>query len=96
MYKRQEQNLNALKSGDDSLANVLSLQQERLMSSRYLAAINFAKNNGDLALAPYLMTTDAFDANLKYHDTVYSSLTPEIQNSKYGKELKAIIKTRSN
>lgn len=91
-----EKQLNALKSNEDSLANVYANQQQRLRSTQYLATINYAKNHNDLELAPFLMLSEVYDANLKYHDTIYKLLTPKIKDSKYGKALESFIQERQN
>lgn len=89
-----ETNLNAMKDGNDSLMASTQQKLDRLMASKYLATMNFAKNHGDYELAPYLMLTEVFDANVKYLDTIYKSLTPKIKDSKYGKELESFIQIR--
>ncbi len=89
-----ENQLNALRENKDSLANVYASQQQRLRSTQYLATINFAKNHNDMELAPFLMLSEVYDANLKYHDTIYKLLTPKIKDSKYGKALESFIQER--
>lgn len=79
-----------LKTEDPKVAEIAN-QQRSLLSSRYLATINFALNNKNREIAPYLMLSEVYDANVKYLDTVYSTLEPEIKNSKYGKELESFI-----
>ena len=66
-------------------------QREKLLRARDLATVNFAKNHNDLPLAPYLMLAEIPEINLKYHDTIYKLLTPEIKNSKYGKALELFM-----
>lgn len=84
----------ARKQGDDSLAQSLTEQQERVLASKYLATVNFAVNQKDFEVAPYLMLSEVFDVNIKYLDTVYKSLDTNIKESKYGKELARYIETR--
>ncbi|MEL6812801.1 MAG: DUF4369 domain-containing protein [Bacteroidota bacterium] len=91
-----EENLIALKEGNDSILQAVQKKQSNLVKGSYLATVNFAKNNGDKEAAPYLMLTEAFDVQTKYLDTVYSSLTPKIKDSKYGKALESFIKDRKN
>ena len=88
--------LDALKEGNDSLATVNKAQQDKLLKNRYLASVNFAKNNGAYEVAPYITLTEIFDVNTKYLDTIYVSLTPKIKDSKYGKALESFIKERKN
>ena len=64
------------------------------LSSKYLATVNFALNNKDKEVAPYLLLTEIYDANIKYLDTVYTSLTPKIKDSKYGTLLESFISER--
>ena len=54
----------------------------------YLFAVNFALNNRDSYIAPFIAVTEVADANIKYLDSIYNSLVPEVAESKYGKELR--------
>lgn len=83
-----------LNDNQDTLALKLKREQSALISSKYLATINFAINHNNLEVAPYLMLSEAFNSNIKYLDTVYNTLTPKIKDSKYGKELKSFIINR--
>ena len=67
---------------------------DNLLKRKYLYAINFAINNKDNEVAPYIALAEIYDANIKYLDTIYNSLTPDIAKSKYGIELEAFIKQR--
>jgi len=87
--------LEAQQQQNDSLAQALSKEQDAILRSKYFATVNFAKNNGDNAIAPYLMLSEIADVNTKYLDTVYKSLTPIVQSSLYGKQLAALIKERT-
>jgi len=89
-----EEGLNAMKDGDDSLATVAQEKQNRLFKGTYLASVNFAKNNSDYEVAPYIMLTQVSDINVTYLDTIYGSLSPKIKDSKYGKALESYIETR--
>ena len=89
-----EQRLTLSKTELDSLGPILDKKQKALLASKYLATINYAINKKDFEVAPYLMLTEVFDANIKYLDTVYGVLTPKIKDSKYGKDLESFIKDR--
>ncbi len=54
----------------------------------YAFALNFALNNKDSHVAPYIAITEVADANIKYLDSIYSSLIPEVANAKYGVALR--------
>ena len=83
---QQEQNQEAMQSTNEEYDN--------LIKRRYLYTVNFAINNKDMELAPYLAISEVYDANIKYLDTIYKSLTPEIKDSKYGQSLSAFLKER--
>lgn len=58
---------------------------------RYLFAINFALNNKDSYIAPYIATREIPNANPKFLDSIYSVLPENIAQSKYGKELSTLL-----
>ncbi len=53
----------------------------------YAFALNFALNNKDSYIAPYIALNEVSDANVIYLDSIYKSLTPEVADSKYGSKL---------
>ncbi len=59
----------------------------------YAYAINFALNNNDSYVAPYIALKEIPNANIKYLDSIYTLLTPEVANSKYGTELKSLLES---
>lgn len=67
----------------DSIQNLT----DRNIRRGYAYALNFALNNKDSYIAPYIALTEVSDANMKYLDSINNSLTPEVANSKYGKAL---------
>lgn len=84
----------AQKSEDDSLIDVVNANTDNLIKRKYLYTVNFALNNKNSEVAPYVALAEIFDANIKFLDTIYNSLEKNIANSKYGKELDAFIKER--
>jgi hypothetical protein len=48
-------------------------------------------NNSDSYVAPYVVITDVSNANVKFLDSIYKKLSPEVAISKYGKSLKKLI-----
>ena len=81
---------------DQNVENIDSTNKEfeSLLKRRYLYTVNFAINNKDMELAPYLAISEVYDANIKYLDTIYKSLTPEVKDSRYGKSLEEFLKER--
>ncbi|WP_340074822.1 DUF4369 domain-containing protein [Leptobacterium sp. I13] len=81
----------ALKDGDSFKADSLQRIADNNLKRGYLYTLNFALNNKDSYVAPFIALSEAFDARVKYLDTINNSLTPEVANSKYGKALKTFI-----
>ena len=97
--KFDEQNLNYVKGYlnaiqtklDDAVIDSIQTGIDNLLKRRYLYALNFASNNGDNVIAPYIALTEVYDANIKLLDTVASKLSEKVKASKYGKELLKFI-----
>ncbi len=76
----------------DSLAlDSIQKASDRNLLRRYLYSLNFAINNKDSHVAPYVALTEVADANIKYLDSVYYSLSPEVANAKYGRALQKYL-----
>tara|TARA_R110000796_G_scaffold104102_1_gene213834 strand:+ start:218835 stop:219542 length:708 start_codon:yes stop_codon:yes gene_type:complete len=80
------------KFNNDSLAidSIIKLSDKNIYRS-YAYALNFALNNKDSYVAPYIAINEVADANIKYLDSISKMLTPEVAESKYGKELKKYL-----
>ncbi len=65
-----------------------------LLKRRYLYTINFAAQNPDQNIAPYLVLTQVFDANLILLDSIARKLTDEVRSSKYGIEFLNLLEKR--
>lgn len=89
-----QESLVARQNGEDSIASEINNKRDRNLRSSYLATINYAINNKDKEIAPYLALSEIYDTNVKFLDTIYTSLTPQIKDSKYGKSLKEYISER--
>lgn len=79
---------------DKVLFQKIQNSYKQLMRSKYLFTINFALNHNDKEIAPYLTVHEIFDTQTSFLDTIYNSLTPKIQKSIYGQDLKALLKKR--
>jgi hypothetical protein len=89
-----EENFEANKSQDESRIDSINRKFNSILKRKYLYTVNFALNNKDLEVSPYVILSEAFDANLKYLDTVYNSLEKPVKKSLYGKRLKDLIEAR--
>lgn len=97
--KYSDKNLELIKAEFEAQNDSVKLDSVRkasssLLKSRYLYAINYAMNNKESEVAPYIALTEVSDANIKYLDTLYNVLPNKISSSKYGKELSEFIAKR--
>lgn len=85
-------------TGELNQQEVDSLEQlyTRNVQRNYVYAINFALNNKDSYVAPYIAIKEIPEANIKYLDSIASVLPPKVKDSKYGKELTAFINKNKN
>ena len=88
-----EAQLNAQKDGNLERSDSLQVKINKIVQRSYLYSINFALNNKDSEVAPFVAVSEIYDANVKYLDTIHKVLPPKIANSKYGIILEEYIKT---
>jgi len=96
MRKFKNKNLDLIKAEFDTKEDSLKTDSIRKVSNnlikrRYYYTTNFAVNNSDAEIAPYLALTELYNANLTLLDTINNSLTKDVKASKYGKKLEAYI-----
>ena len=89
-----QKNLIAQQQQNQASIDSTTIEYGQLLKRRYLYTVNFAINNKDYEIAPYLAISEVYDANVKYLDTIYKSLTPEVKASKYGKGLEKFLEER--
>ncbi len=86
-----KENFDASVANDTALANKTKKMHDGLLRRKYLYTVNFAINNKDSEVAPYLALTELYNANIKLLDTINNSLIPPIKSSLYGKKLHAFV-----
>ncbi|MBP6040946.1 MAG: DUF4369 domain-containing protein [Flavobacterium sp.] len=86
-----EKKFNALKSNNTSEATKIAVKQESNIKRKYLYATNFAINNKEYEVAPYIALSEIYDINIKYLDTIQKSMSPKVAKSLYGKKLTEYI-----
>ena len=91
-----EANFIAQKTQDSILVDSLNRQSERLIKRKYSYTIQFALNNKDSEIAPYLALYEIPAANPIYIDSIYNGLTNTVKNSIYGKKLDEVIANRKS
>lgn len=87
-----KENFDAQRSGSEDSILAVEKKYENNLKRKYLYSVNFAIQHRDKEVAPFIVLSEVFDANIKFLDTVYKSLHKDIQKSKYGKDLKDLIK----
>ena len=88
-----EQKFNAIKSNNTKAADSLGIKQDANIKRKYLFATNFALNNRDFEVAPYIALSEIYDINVKYLDTIQKAMSPKVAKSLYGKKLTQYIAT---
>ncbi|MCF7569638.1 DUF4369 domain-containing protein [Sabulilitoribacter arenilitoris] len=81
----------AKKAADSLGLNAINKEYNGLLKRKYLFAVNFALNNKDSEVAPYLALTEIYNANINLLDTINNTLTSKVKASKYGKRLQVFI-----
>ncbi len=98
--KRQFQNqrlefvkkdFDAKKANDIDLVAQLEKDNLKLSKRRVLYTTNFALNNADSEVAPYIALTEMYDASIKILDTVNNTLSNKVKNSDYGKRFQEYL-----
>lgn len=82
-----ESRFKAIKRQDQKALDSITAKQESNIKRKYLYATNFALNNKDHEIAPYIALAEIYDINVKFLDTIQKSMTPKVANSLYGKKL---------
>lgn len=82
-----EKKFKALKNNNTAALDSITAAQENNIKRKYLYATNFAVNNKDLEVSPYIALAEIYDINIKYLDTIQKSMTPKVAKSLYGKKL---------
>ena len=86
-----KENFEAQKSNDTAKLSAVKKESDNILKRRYLYTVNFALNNKDSEVTPYVTLTEIYNAQIKLLDTINNSLTPKVKDSKYGKELQLFI-----
>ena len=70
---------------DKERLEIFENESNNLLKRRYLFSLNFASLHSNKTIAPYIALYEVPDANPRLLDTLYSNLSEEVRNSKYGK-----------
>ena len=69
-----KESFDAIKLNDTALITKTEKAHKNLEKRKYLYTVNFAINNRDSEVAPYLALTDLYNANIKYLDMINDTL----------------------
>lgn len=96
--KFRDQNLDLIKEEFEAKKigiqdSILLVQNKlkNLVRRKYLYTTNFAINNADFEVAPYIALTELNNATIKLLDTINNSLSDKVKKSKYGIQLNEFI-----
>lgn len=84
----------AQKDSDTVAFDSINKLSEKLIKRKYSYTIQYAMNNYNNEIAPYLALYEVPSANPIYIDSIYNKLTDSIKASFYGKKLKEFIDSR--
>ena len=84
----------ALKTKNQFLKDSISRIEENITRRKYLYAVNFALNNRNFEVSPFVALSEIRDVNLKYLDTIQQSMSPKVAKSLYGKKLIQLFQER--
>ncbi|MBF8151098.1 DUF4369 domain-containing protein [Winogradskyella sp. F6397] len=91
-----EEKFYAHEQKDSIKLDSLNKVADQIMKRKYAYTIQYAINNRDSEIAPYLALYEVQNANPIYIDSIYNNLTNEVKNSFYGKKLNEFISNRNS
>ncbi len=91
-----EKKFNAIKSQNAKTIDSLTAKQNSNIKRKYLFATNFALNNRNFEVAPYIALSQIYDINVKYLDTIQKAMSPKVAKSLYGKKLTEYVTNIKN
>jgi Domain of unknown function (DUF4369) len=84
----------ALKAKNTTKVDSIDKRTEDIIKKTYLYNVNFALNNKEYEVAPFITVTEIYDVNMKYLDTIQKSMSPKVAQSFYGKKLTNLYNNR--
>lgn len=79
---------------DPNALDSLQLASDRNAQRGFLYSLNYALNNKDSYIAPYIAVKEVPNAGVRILDSLYNSLSTEVASSKYGEELAQLIESK--
>lgn len=89
-----EKEIKAKQENNQASLDSIQVANEKLIKRKYLYTINFALNQKEFEVSPYIALSEVYDAQIKYLDTIHNAMSPKVAQSKYGKMLTDFIQKR--
>lgn len=86
-----QQEFEARKSGSQDSVDMVADEFRKWQRKKYLYTTNFAVNNADFEVSPYIALTELTDANVTLLDTINNSMNDRVKASKYGLQLSDFV-----
>lgn len=89
-----QKNIKATQDENVAQLDSISEQMDQILKRHYLVTANFALNNAEKEIGPYLALSEIYNANIIYLDTIRKRMSPQVAKSYYGKMLTDYIAER--
>jgi hypothetical protein len=76
-----------------AISDSINTAYEKYLRKKVLYAINYAQLHKEKEVAPYILVSEASEANPILLDSVYQKMPKKIQTTVYGKQLSELIKS---
>lgn len=86
-----KQEFEARKKGSQDSVDMVTAEFKRWQRKKYLYTTNFAVNNADFEVSPYIALTELTNANVTLLDTINNSMSEKVKASKYGVQLSDFV-----
>ena len=73
---------------------IIQTKIKNLNKRQYMYSLNFAVTNGKYHVAPYIALSEFYNSEKVLLDTIKTSLSNKVLNSKYGQMLKELIESK--
>lgn len=84
------------KTRTPEIADSINIAYEKYLTKKILYAINYSQLHKDKEVAPYILVTEASEANPILLDSIYKQMPKKIQTTVYGKQLSVLIDNNKN
>ena len=90
-----EKSINLTKMQKFDSVNLIANEIQNINKRKLLYSLNYAVNNGNSSVAPYIAINNFKNNDQLILDTIFRSLDKNVKGSKYGKMLSKLINSKS-